>query len=119
MSFLFVKVRNTEVTSTVLVLCFKIYILYYVFIPITTGIVHRSKRAQNYRCKRDREREVRRQLSADARAFHFSGSSSADGEDADGDSLPYHRKSLGERLYPRVHALQPVSFVLYSLEMLE
>ncbi|XP_020605281.1 E3 ubiquitin-protein ligase UBR5-like, partial [Orbicella faveolata] len=73
------------------------------------SIVHRSKRVPSYRCKRDRERErdVRRQLSADARAFHFSGSSSADGEDADGDSLPYHRKSLGERLYPRVHALQP------------
>ena len=84
----------------------------YAVIPITTGILHRIKRAPSYRCKRDRERErerdVRRQLSADARAFHFSGSSSsADGEDAEGDSLPYHRKSLGGRLYPRVHALQP------------
>ncbi|KAL9962175.1 hypothetical protein ACROYT_G031256 [Oculina patagonica] len=73
-----------------------------------TGIVQRIRRATSYRYKRDRERDVRRQLSADARAFHFSGgSSSADGEDADGDPLPYHRRSLGERLYPRVHALQP------------
>ena len=94
----------------------------YAVIPITTGIVHRIKRAPSYRCKRDRERErdVRRQLSADARAFHFSGSSSsADGEDAEGDALPYHRKSLGERLYPRVHALQPVSSVVYGFKMLE
>lgn len=99
---------------------FSIWIYYAVFL-ITTGIVHRIKRAPSYRCKRDRERErdVRRQLSADARAFHFSGSSSsADGEDAEGDSLPYHRKSLGERLYPRVHALQPVSFVVHSFKML-
>ena len=105
-----------------LLLCVIKFALYYVFIQIKTGIVHRIKRAPSYRCKRDRERErdVRRQLSADARAFHFSGnSSSADGDDADGDSLPYHRKSLGERLYPRVHALQPVSFVGYSLKMLE
>lgn len=90
---------------------------YYAVILIATGIVHRIKRAPSYRCKRDRERErdVRRQLSADARAFHFSGSSSsADGEDAEGDSLPYHRKSLGERLYPRVHALQPVSFAVHN-----
>lgn len=73
---------------------------------ILIGIVQRIRRATSYRYKRDRE--GRRQLSADARPFHFSGSnSSADGED--GDSLPYHRQSLGERLYPRVHSLQPVS----------
>ena len=89
-SCVFVTVRNTELTSTVLVLCLKIYSLYCVFIPIMTGILHCSKRAQIYHCKfdRDREREVRSQLSANARAFHFSGSSCADGEDADGDSLP-------------------------------
>ena len=65
-----------------------------------TGILHCSKRPQIYHCNRDRdrEREVRSQLSANARALHFSGSSCADGEDADGDSLPYHRKSLGEAL---------------------
>ena len=104
-----------------LLLCVVTSALYYLFILITTGIVHRIKRAPSYRCKRDRERErdVRRQLSADARAFHFSGnSSSADGDDADGDSLPYHRKSLGERLYPRVHALQPVSSVVHRFKML-
>ena len=68
------------------------------------------KRVTSYnRYKRERERDARRQLSADARAFHFSGSNNADGEDTDGDPLPYHRQSLGERLYPRVHALQPVS----------
>lgn len=70
----------------------------------STSIVQRIRRATSFRYKRDRD--VRRQLSADARAFHFSGgNSSADGED--GDPLPYHRQSLGERLYPRVHALQP------------
>lgn len=73
--------------------------------------MQRIRRAASSRFKRDRD--VRRQLSADARAFHFSGnnssnnSNSADAED--GDRLPYHRQSLGERLYPRVHALQPVS----------
>ncbi|KAJ7378912.1 E3 ubiquitin-protein ligase ubr5 [Desmophyllum pertusum] len=66
---------------------------------IITGIVQRIRRATSYRYKRDRERDVRRQLSADARAFHFSGSSSsADRDDTDGDLLPYHRQSLGERL---------------------
>lgn len=97
------------------------YSLYSAVIPITTGIAQRNRRTPSYRCKRDRELDVRRQLSADARAFHFSGSSSssADGEDADGDSLPYRRKSLGERLYPRVHALQPVSSLVYSFKMLE
>lgn len=96
------------------------YSLYSAVIPITTGIAQRNRRTPSYRCKRDRELDVRRQLSADARAFHFSGSSSsADGEDADGDSLPYRRKSLGERLYPRVHALQPVSSLVYSFKMLK
>lgn len=74
------------------------------------SIAQRIRRATSYRYKRDRDRErdARRQLSADARAFHFSGgSSTGDGEDPDGDPLPYHRQSLGERLYPRVHALQP------------
>ena len=73
---------------------------------ILIGIVQRIRRATSYRYKRDRE--GRRQLSADARPFHFSGSSSSADVD-DGDSLPYHRQSLGERLYPRVHSLQPVS----------
>ena len=79
-------------------------------IPLSLDIVQRFRRATSYRYKRDRDRDVRRQLSADARPFHFSGSSSnnADGDDPDGDPLPYHRQSLGERLYPRVHALQPV-----------
>ena len=93
-------------------------ILCYVIL-ITAGIIQRIRRAPSYRHnKRDRERDVRRQLSADARAFHFSGSSSsADGDDADGDPLPYHRRSLGERLYPRVHALQPVSSLVCSRKM--
>lgn len=74
----------------------------------TTDLVQRIRRAASSRVKRDRD--VRRQLSADARAFHFSGSNSSNATDAeDGDRLPYHRQSLGERLYPRVHALQPVS----------
>ena len=74
---------------------------------ILIGIVQRIRRATSYRYKRDRE--GRRQLSADARPFHFSGSSSSAADGDDGDSLPYHRQSLGERLYPRVHSLQPVS----------
>ena len=86
-------------------------------VDLPTGIAQRIRRATSYRYKRDRDRErdARRQLSADARAFHFSGgSSTGDGEDPDGDPLPYHRQSLGERLYPRVHALQPVRKRLVS-----
>lgn len=78
--------------------------------------MQRIRRATSYRYKRDRD--VRRQLSADARPFHFSGSSSSSNSGADvedGDPLPYHRQSLGERLYPRVHALQPVSSLLTPL----
>ncbi|KAK2568064.1 E3 ubiquitin-protein ligase UBR5 [Acropora cervicornis] len=73
------------------------------------NLVQRIRRAASSRFKRDRD--VRRQLSADARAFHFSGNNSSNNSNAadaeDGDRLPYHRQSLGERLYPRVHALQP------------
>ena len=73
-----------------------------------TDLVQRIRRATSNRYKRDRD--GRRQLSADARPFHFSGNSSNNVADAeDGEPLPYHRQSLGERLYPRVHALQPVS----------
>ncbi|XP_068706016.1 E3 ubiquitin-protein ligase UBR5-like [Montipora foliosa] len=70
------------------------------------NLVQRIRRATSNRYKRDRD--GRRQLSADARPFHFSGNSSNNVADAeDGEPLPYHRQSLGERLYPRVHALQP------------
>lgn len=79
----------------------------YVFCLPTPAIAQRLRRATyRYKRDRDRDREARRRLSTDARPFHFSGST--DGDDGDGESLPYHRQSLGERLYPRVHALQPV-----------
>jgi hypothetical protein len=72
------------------------------------AIAQRLRRATyRYKRDRDRDRDARRRLSTDARPFHFSGNT--EGEDGDGESLPYHRQSLGERLYPRVHALQPVS----------
>ncbi|XP_048590266.1 E3 ubiquitin-protein ligase UBR5-like isoform X2 [Nematostella vectensis] len=74
------------------------------------GTVQRLRRAlSSYRHKRrdHRDRESRRTLSADARPFYCSGTPSTDGDDTDGDPLPYHRQSLGERLYPRVHALKP------------
>ncbi|XP_031552973.1 E3 ubiquitin-protein ligase UBR5-like isoform X3 [Actinia tenebrosa] len=69
-------------------------------------IAQRLRRATyRYKRDRDRDREARRRLSTDARPFHFSGNT--EDNDGDGESLPYHRQSLGERLYPRVHALQP------------
>uniref|UniRef100_UPI00358E0F24 E3 ubiquitin-protein ligase UBR5-like isoform X5 n=1 Tax=Myxine glutinosa TaxID=7769 RepID=UPI00358E0F24 len=49
-------------------------------------------------------RESRRQLSIDARPFH---SSSEGNPGDDHEPLPGHRQALGERLYPRVQALQP------------
>ena len=64
------------------------------------------RRMTSYRYKR--ERDSRRQLSVDARHFRVS-SNSGDEEDGDSEPMPLHRQSLGDRLYPRVHALQPVS----------
>ena len=82
-------------------------------LSLYSGIVQRIRRANSYRYKRDRDRDRdrdgRRQLSADARPFHFSGNTAGESEDGESEPLPYHRHSLGERLYPRVHSLQPVS----------
>lgn len=50
-------------------------------------------------------RDSRRQLSIDTRPFR---PSSEGNPSDDPDPLPAHRQALGERLYPRVHAMQPV-----------
>ncbi|KAK6491509.1 E3 ubiquitin-protein ligase UBR5 isoform X6 [Huso huso] len=54
--------------------------------------------------RRDRDRDSRRQLSIDTRPFRpaLEGNPSDDP-----DPLPAHRQALGERLYPRVQAMQP------------
>lgn len=50
-------------------------------------------------------RDSRRQLSIDTRPFRPSSEGNPSDEP---DPLPAHRQALGERLYPRVHAMQPV-----------
>uniref|UniRef100_UPI00398F2B03 E3 ubiquitin-protein ligase UBR5 isoform X3 n=1 Tax=Pristiophorus japonicus TaxID=55135 RepID=UPI00398F2B03 len=54
--------------------------------------------------RRDRDRESRRQLSIDTRPFR---PASEGNPSDDPDPLPAHRQALGERLYPRVQAMQP------------
>uniref|UniRef100_A0AAQ6A6A3 Ubiquitin protein ligase E3 component n-recognin 5 n=1 Tax=Amphiprion ocellaris TaxID=80972 RepID=A0AAQ6A6A3_AMPOC len=54
--------------------------------------------------RRDRDRDSRRQLSIDTRPFRPSSEGNPSDEP---DPLPAHRQALGERLYPRVHAMQP------------
>lgn len=51
-------------------------------------------------------RDFRRQLSIDTRPFR---PASEGNPSDDPDPLPAHRQALGERLYPRVQAMQPVS----------
>lgn len=50
-------------------------------------------------------RDFRRQLSIDTRPFR---PASEGNPSDDPDPLPAHRQALGERLYPRVQAMQPV-----------
>uniref|UniRef100_A0A8D1VNL7 E3 ubiquitin-protein ligase UBR5 n=1 Tax=Sus scrofa TaxID=9823 RepID=A0A8D1VNL7_PIG len=54
--------------------------------------------------RRDRDRDFRRQLSIDTRPFR---PASEGNPSDDPDPLPAHRQALGERLYPRVQAMQP------------
>uniref|UniRef100_A0AAY3ZX24 E3 ubiquitin-protein ligase UBR5 n=1 Tax=Denticeps clupeoides TaxID=299321 RepID=A0AAY3ZX24_9TELE len=54
--------------------------------------------------RRDRDRDSRRQLSIDTRPFRPASEGNPSDEP---DPLPAHRQALGERLYPRVHAMQP------------
>lgn len=89
----------------------------------------KSRERERQRMQRQRSRESsRRSLSLDAPSFFMSldgGSSSGTGAPggANGESssdshggnvnehMPAHRRQLGERLYPKVHALQPVSLL--------
>ena len=64
------------------------------------------------RKERARERELQEShqlLNPEARPFFYSRNDSAESDDGDVDSLPSHRQSIGERLYPRVQSLHPVS----------
>ncbi|XP_066547011.1 E3 ubiquitin-protein ligase UBR5 isoform X4 [Amia ocellicauda] len=54
--------------------------------------------------RRDRDRDSRRQLSIDTRPFRPASEGNPSDEP---DPLPAHRQALGERLYPRVQAMQP------------
>lgn len=53
-------------------------------------------------------RDFRRQLSIDTRPFR---PASEGNPSDDPDPLPAHRQALGERLYPRVQAMQPVRLI--------
>ncbi|KAI7806113.1 putative E3 ubiquitin-protein ligase UBR5 [Triplophysa rosa] len=52
----------------------------------------------------DRDRDLRRQVSIDTRPFRPASEGNPSDEP---EPLPAHRQALGERLYPRVHAMQP------------
>ena len=52
----------------------------------------------------------RNQLSYDARPFYPRDNSSVDERAPDYEPLPPSKQALGERLFPRVLALQPVSY---------
>ena len=72
------------------------------------------ERRKNFRARKDRLRdrdhqEGFQQLNPDARPFYFNRGDSADSDDGEGDSLPSHRHSMGERLYPRIQSMHPVS----------
>lgn len=56
-------------------------------------------------------RDSRRQLSIDTRPFRPSSEGNPSDEP---DPLPAHRQALGERLYPRVHAMQPVIICIHQ-----
>ena len=76
------------------------------------------ERRKTFRSRRDRLRdrdhhEIHQPLNPDARAFFYSGGDSADSDDGDDDTLPSHRRSIGERLYPRVQSMHPVSHIIY------
>ncbi|KAL4629964.1 E3 ubiquitin-protein ligase UBR5 isoform X5 [Arapaima gigas] len=66
----------------------------------------RERRSGSLRAgsRRDRDRDSRRQLSIDTRPFRPASEGNPSDEP---DPLPAHRQALGERLYPRVHAMQP------------
>ena len=72
------------------------------------------ERRKTFRARKDRLRdrshqESHQQLNPDARPFFCSRSDSADSDDGEGEALPSHRQSIGERLYPRVQSMHPVS----------
>lgn len=57
---------------------------------------------------RSREQEGRRNLSYDARPFYMPGEGGSG--HGSNDHLSPHRQHLGERLYPKVQSLRPVSW---------
>ena len=59
-------------------------------------------------------RDFRRQLSIDTRPFR---PASEGNPSDDPDPLPAHRQALGERLYPRVQAMQPVR-IIYATHLM-
>lgn len=59
-------------------------------------------------------RDSRRQLSIDTRPFRPSSEGNPSDEP---DPLPAHRQALGERLYPRVHAMQPVIICIHQTRL--
>ena len=95
--------------------------------------LHSRERERNrsIQRQRSRDRDARRTLSFDATPFYMpsdnSGGSGGRGSGATGGgsnsnesppesgdtSISQYRRQLGERLYPKVHALQPVSTVQF------
>ncbi|XP_028405111.1 E3 ubiquitin-protein ligase UBR5-like isoform X2 [Dendronephthya gigantea] len=66
------------------------------------------ERRRTFRARKDRARdhqESHQQLNPEARPFFLNRSDSADSDDAEGDALPSHRQSIGERLFPRVQSM--------------
>lgn len=72
------------------------------------------ERRKTFRVRKDRLRdrenqESHQQLNPDAKPFFYNRGDSGDSDDGEGEALPSHRQSIGERLYPRVQSMHPVS----------
>lgn len=72
------------------------------------------ERDRQQRLQRPRNRDNRKSLSYDASPFYMTGDAGADSVDVASSSntdLTVQKRQLGERLYPKVQAIQPVSFI--------
>ena len=92
-----------------------------------TDIINRLRsleRRQRIR-QRSRDREMRRTLSYDAPPFYMpaepsSSSSNPETSETGTEAISQYRRQLGERLYPKVRALRPVSVshtILFSFDI--
>lgn len=98
---------------------------------LCAGLIQKLKcrERERQRMQRQRSRESRRTLSYEAPPFYMPSEGTSSGNSAVGSAdggegtsasssdtvhVPAHRRQLGERLYPKVQTLQPVSILFTS-----